>query len=111
MGVLQRIAVAFLIGALICVYTPRKYLHWIAAAILLGYWALLAFAGGADPYSLENNLVRQIDIALLGADHLYGGFGMQFDPEGLTFRPLVPLRIGTLSLLGIRYRGMTARMD
>lgn len=36
-----------------------------------------------------------------------GVIGMQFDPEGLSFRPLVPLRIGTLSLMGIKYRGMT----
>jgi len=83
MGVLQRIAVSFLIGALICIYTPRKYLHWVAGAILLGYWALIALAGGEAPYSLESNFVRQVDIALLGSEHLYGGFGIQFDPEGL----------------------------
>ena len=83
MGVLQRIAVAFFFGALICTTVPRKYLHYAAAVVLLGYWALLAFAGGENPYSLETNLVRQVDIAILGASHLYGGFGIDFDPEGL----------------------------
>ena len=83
MGVLQRIAVAFFFGAVICTTVPRKYLHYAAAVILLGYWALLAYTGGAEPYGLETNLVRKVDIALLGASHLYGGFGVDFDPEGL----------------------------
>lgn len=83
MGVLQRIAVAFLFGAIICMSVPRKYLHWVAAAILLGYWGLLAFFGGEDPYGLETNIARQIDLAILGENHVWGGFGIPFDPEGL----------------------------
>ncbi len=82
MGVLQRIAVAFFLGAVICTSIRREWLPYVAAAILLGYWGLLSL-GGSDPYSLENNLVLTVDLALLGADHLYGGFGIPFDPEGL----------------------------
>ena len=51
--------------------------------ILFGYWGLLVWGGGTDPYSLEGNLVLKADIAVLGAEHLYGGFGIKFDPEGL----------------------------
>jgi predicted acyltransferase len=83
MGVLQRIAVAFLFGAVICMSIPRRHLHWVAAAILLGYWALLAFFGGDDPYGLETNIARQIDLAILGENHVWHGFGLAFDPEGL----------------------------
>jgi predicted acyltransferase len=84
MGVLQRIALAFGVGGLI-VLTFRKSvnLYLIIAGILLGYWGLLYFFGGSDPYGLENNLVRQIDLAILGSDHLYNGFGIPFDPEGI----------------------------
>jgi len=83
MGVLQRIALAYGIGAIICLTVRRDFLWIIIAALLLGYWALLALAGGADPYALESNLALKVDLAVLGANHLYQGFGIPFDPEGL----------------------------
>jgi predicted acyltransferase len=49
----------------------------------LAYWALLAFFGGADPYSLNDNFARTVDLAVLGKNHMYKGFGIPFDPEGL----------------------------
>ena len=83
MGVLQRIALAWGLGAVIVLLVRRNYI-WIAASVILfGYWALMYFMGGADPYSLEGNYARSVDIALLGEKHLYKGFGMPFDPEGL----------------------------
>lgn len=82
MGVLQRIAVAFFFGAIICTTISRKWLPLAGAIILLGYWGILSLAGDAA-YSLEGNLVLKADMAVLGADHLYGGFGIPFDPEGL----------------------------
>ncbi|HEX2969179.1 MAG TPA: heparan-alpha-glucosaminide N-acetyltransferase domain-containing protein [Bacteroidales bacterium] len=83
MGVLQRIALAYFIGALICLAVRRQY-HWIVLlAILLGYWAVMLLSGGDDPFSLEYNLARKVDISILGAGHLYKGFGTPFDPEGL----------------------------
>jgi predicted acyltransferase len=83
MGVLQRIAIAYGIASLLCLTIRRDYLWIVVAVLLLLYWALLAFLGGADPYSLETNFVRKVDIALLGTNHLYKGFGIPFDPEGL----------------------------
>lgn len=83
MGVLQRIAIAYSIGTIICLTVTREY-YWIVIAILLLiYWGLLAFFGGADPYSLQSNFVLKTDIAALGENHLYTGFGIPFDPEGL----------------------------
>ena len=83
MGVLQRIALAYGIAALICLSVRREFLWIVVAIFLFGYWALLAFAGGADPYALATNLPLKVDIAVLGANHLYQGYGIPFDPEGL----------------------------
>ena len=44
---------------------------------------MLWIFGSGDPYSLETNLPRQLDIFLIGEKHLWGGFGVKFDPEGL----------------------------
>jgi predicted acyltransferase len=84
MGVLQRIALAYGIGAIICLAVRREYLWIVISVLLLIYWGLLAFFGGADPYSLEGNFALKTDLALLGKNHLYKGFGIPFDPEGLT---------------------------
>jgi len=83
MGVLQRIAIAYGIGALLCLTIRRDYLWIVVALLLLLYWAILAFLGGAEPYSLEGNIAGKVDIAILGVNHVYKGFGIPFDPEGL----------------------------
>jgi predicted acyltransferase len=83
MGVLQRIALAWGLGAIVVLMVKRNYI-WIATlVILIGYWALMYFFGGTDPYSLEGNFARQVDMKILGENHLYNGFGIPFDPEGL----------------------------
>ncbi len=83
MGVLQRISLAYGIGALICMSVRRDYLWIVTAAFLLLYWALIYFPGGQHPYSLEGNYVLKVDRTLLGSKHLYTGFGIPFEPEGL----------------------------
>lgn len=83
MGVLQRIALAYGIGATICAFMGPAGRRGAGIAILLAYWGLLAAFGGDNPYGLETNLVRRIDIFLLGERHLYTGMGIPFDPEGL----------------------------
>jgi predicted acyltransferase len=83
LGVLQRIAIAYGIGSLIVLSVNRKYLPYIALTILLVYWGLLYFLGGAEPYSLAGNIAPKVDAFLLGENHIYKGFGIPFDPEGL----------------------------
>jgi predicted acyltransferase len=83
MGVLQRIALAYGLGAIICLSVRREYLWIVVALLLLAYWGLLAFFGGADPYSLQQNFVLKTDLSFLGKSHLYTGFGIPFEPEGL----------------------------
>jgi predicted acyltransferase len=83
LGVLQRIALAYGLGAIIVLLVKRNYIWIVTVIILLGYWALLYFLGGSDPYSLEGNLATRVDAAIMGTNHLYKGFGIPFDPEGL----------------------------
>jgi predicted acyltransferase len=83
MGVLQRIALAYGIGATICLAVRKEYLWIVTAVLLLLYWALLAFFGGTDPFSLNDNFALKVDLAILGKNHMYKGFGIPFDPEGL----------------------------
>jgi predicted acyltransferase len=83
MGVLQRIAIAWGVAAVIVLTLGQTARLTVAAGILVGYWLLLVLGGGVDPYALESNLVRQVDLAILGAPHMYSIGGIAFDPEGL----------------------------
>lgn len=83
MGVLQRIALAYGFSALLIIRYDFKKLTQILVGLLIFYWGLLWISNTSNPYSLENNLPRSLDILLLGEKHLYGGFGIRFDPEGL----------------------------
>ena len=91
MGVLQRIAVAWGLGAL-CVTLWEKRPRRIAlagAGVLLLHWIAMAFGGvaGEDPFSMYNNLGHRIDVALLGESHLWSlpttWGAAAYEPEGL----------------------------
>ena len=82
-GVLQRIAIAYAIAAILCMKFDFKGLIISFIVLLLGYWIVIHFLGTENPYSLETNIVRKIDLLLFGEQHLYGGYGVKFDPEGL----------------------------
>ena len=96
MGVLQRIALAYGFGALLVLAVNRKYLPYLGAGILLIYWGIVVYFGGSDPYSLQGNPTVSFDTAILGVNHLYRGFGIPFDPEGLlsTIPAIVTVLIG-----------------
>jgi len=81
-GILQRIALAYGVGGLLIVYLGRWYKVALVLLLLL-YWIILLLFGGADPLSLEDNAVRHLDLFLFGEQHLYHGYGLPFDPEGL----------------------------
>jgi predicted acyltransferase len=77
-GVLQRLALVYLVVALLALHTRWRTQALVAAALLLGYWGLMTLPG----YSLEagQDLGAFIDRAVFGKSHLY----MQdWDPEGL----------------------------
>lgn len=83
-GVLQRIALSYFFAAII-LYIGGIRLGWIFSAIaLLGYWAIMyIFGDPADPYGLTGNAAIQLDLSWIGAERMYGGEGIPFDPEGI----------------------------
>jgi predicted acyltransferase len=83
MGVLQRIALCYGLGAFATRYLKPSWLVALSALLLLGYWALLlAFGDPGDPFSKLGNAGARLDLLVLGPRHLYRRDG-GFDPEGL----------------------------
>lgn len=74
-GVLQRIGICVLAAGTILLVSGARGAAWGSAALLLGYWALMA-SGPLDP---QGNLAARIDRAVLGAHTWKPGW----DPEGL----------------------------
>jgi predicted acyltransferase len=105
MGVLQRLALCYGIGATLALFVSRRTLVGAGAALLFAYWWLMwSFGQGADPYSLQTNAALRLDTWLLGPDHLYhgervDGAGFAFDPEGVlsTVPAIVTFIIGYLT--------------
>jgi len=83
MGVLQRIAVVYALSAIIILLFRKYALVLMGLVLLLGHWAALYFFGGDSLYALEGNATIAIDKFFLGEAHMYKGFGIPFDPEGL----------------------------
>lgn len=97
MGVLQRIGLVYLLAATAFLFLRLRGRLWMAAALLLGYWALLTLVpvpgfgvGGLTP---EGNLGAYLDRMILG-DRLWQD---TWDPEGL----LSTLPAIATTLLGI----------
>lgn len=97
-GVLQRIAMCYIVGGLVALWLRRPGRIVPAMAMLMAlHWVILLlvgdssaeFANGAKgALSLAGQGSGAIDIALVGENHVYHGYGIAFDPEGL---------LGTLS--------------
>jgi predicted acyltransferase len=85
-GVLVRIAVVYFLTALAVLHFKFRTQVIVAAAILFGYWALLAALPNPNDYtsnlSREGNLVGKIDREVLGTNHMWSGDPIT-DPEGL----------------------------
>lgn len=107
LGVLQRIAIAYFFASILAYYVKPRRLIYVAAVFLLGYWGLVAFLGGEDPYSLAGFFGTAIDIDILGVAHVYKGEGVPFDPEGLvsTFPAIIQVVFGYLAGVFIRNHG------
>ncbi|MCL1635786.1 DUF5009 domain-containing protein [Luteimonas sp. SX5] len=96
-GVLQRIGLCFAAAGLSAIYLKPRLQWLVLIAILLGYWALLAWGGTYAPYG---NIASRIDAALLGplAYQFDAATGRGHDPEGL----LSTLPAIATTLLGLR---------
>lgn len=98
-GVLQRIALSYLIAAVVVLRFDVRGWSAVAAALLLGHWALLAlvpFAGhAAGTLTPDQNIARYVDTQLFGRHLLL----IPIDPEGL---------LGTLSAAATALLGALA---
>ncbi|CAN5592090.1 acyltransferase family protein [soil metagenome] len=105
MGVLQRIALAYGMAALIIHFLKIRGAVILSIFILIGYWIILYFGGEhPHPYSLEGNAVLKLDLLIFSPENLYQGFGIPFEPEGLlsTLPSVVNVIAGYLTGMVIR---------
>ncbi len=80
MGVLQRIALAYGLSALLLYHFSLRKVLYITLGILVAYWGIL---WGFGDLTMSGNAAHLLDMVLLGENHLYKGEGVPFDPEGL----------------------------
>jgi predicted acyltransferase len=86
-GVLQRIALAYMGGALIVHFFKPMQAFVTALVLLVAYWIILLSFGDL---TLEGNAALKVDLWLVGDKHMYHGYfssvenkNIAFDPEGL----------------------------
>ncbi|TVQ14637.1 MAG: DUF1624 domain-containing protein [Balneolaceae bacterium] len=100
-GVLQRIAICYLVASLMFIYLSERAQYIWIAVLLLGYWAAMMLipvpgygAGMID--SMEGNLAAWLDRQILGEKHLWRA---TFDPEGLlsTFPAIATTLLGVFT--------------
>lgn len=92
-GVLQRIAMCYILGGLIALWLqkPKKIIPAMAFLMVIHWMILLLIGdpsaemvnGAKGALSLAGQGAGAIDIAIAGENHIYHGFGIPFDPEGL----------------------------
>jgi predicted acyltransferase len=85
-GVLQRIAVCYLVAAVIYLATGWRGQSVVTAVLLVGYWGVLTLIAvpghGAGDLGPEGNLAAWIDRVVLGPQHLWR-VSRIYDPEGI----------------------------
>jgi predicted acyltransferase len=65
------------------------------------------FGDPGDPYGLEGNAAIKLDLAVIGAERMYTGEGIPFDPEGIlsTLPSIVNVIAGYLAGIFIQKNG------
>lgn len=110
-GVLQRIALAYMGGALLVYFLKPVKALIVGIILLLAYWGILLTFGDL---TLENNAVLKLDRWLVGESHMYKGYhsellksNIPFDPEGLlsTIPAIVSVILGYLVGKFLRTKG------
>ena len=84
-GILPRIALCYILGSVLALWLKsfKKIACAIGVLCALHIGTLLLFGGPEGALTLEGNFARQLDIAVFGENHIYHGYGIPFDPEGL----------------------------
>jgi predicted acyltransferase len=115
-GVLVRIALVYFATSLVVLHFPVWSQVALGTVLLLGYWAMLAWHPDHHDYqgnlSPEGNIVREVDLKLIGPDHMYTRATTQkTDPEGLlsTLPAIVTSLLGYWTGLLIQRCGVSYR--
>ena len=102
-GVLQRIAVCYVIASIIFLNTSWKQQVIIGVAILIAYWLLMTLipVPGCAVTTIDDkacNLAAYLDRTILTSDHLWSAAKV-FDPEGIlsTLPSIVTTMCGALT--------------
>ncbi|MBS1512403.1 MAG: DUF5009 domain-containing protein [Bacteroidetes bacterium] len=111
-GVLQRIALSYFFASVIIHFFKVRGAFIVGATILLLYWFLCVAANPSDPFSISGWFGTAVDKSIIGANHMYHGEGIAFDPEGLmnTFAAIVEVIFGYLVGNYIIQKGKTPEM-
>lgn len=110
LGVLQRIALAYLLAALVVYWTGERGAWIVGISSLVIYWPIMYFFGdAADPYGLTGNAQIKLDLLLIGEKRMYMGEGIPFDPEGIlsTLTSMVNVLAGFIVGKFIQKKGNT----
>ena len=112
-GVLQRIAVCYVVASIIFLNTTWRQQAIIGACILVGYWLMMTLipVPGCDVTTFDDkacNFAAYLDRTILTSDHLWSAAKV-FDPEGMlsTLPAIVTTMLGALTgkwLIGERDR-------
>lgn len=112
LGVLQRIALCYMLASLILYYFGKRGAIIFSVVTLLAYWGVLFnFGDTEDPYSLTGNAVLKLDLWLIGSKYLYMGEGIPFEPEGIlsTFPSVVNVIAGYFAGKAIQQWGNNSK--
>lgn len=79
LGVIPRLAICYGIAAIIALVMKHKYIPYLIAFLLIGYFILL-MEGNGFSYD-KTNILSIVDTRILGEAHMYKDNGI--DPEGI----------------------------
>jgi predicted acyltransferase len=90
LGVLPRIAIVYVIAALLTLKTTLRQQIVIIAALLFGYWFAMTLIpvpgeneiGALLLHTKDRNLAAYLDRVILGTNHIWTG-SVTYDPEGV----------------------------
>lgn len=98
-GVLQRIAICYLVTSLIFLHTNWRQQVYISIGLLLAYWFVMTNipVPGCEITTIDDktcNLAAYLDRLILGENHIWRG-GKVYDPEGIL--STIPAIVTTIS--------------
>ncbi|MFA6871612.1 MAG: DUF5009 domain-containing protein [Bacteroidaceae bacterium] len=80
LGVMPRLAISYGVASLVALLVKHRYIPYLVAAILVGYFIILMVGNGFA--TDQTSILWVVDNAILGPNHMYGA-GRIIEPEGI----------------------------